>query len=82
MLEGFVAWDSAKSDKPMPGVLIVHQWMGLTDYEKGRCRQLAELSYVAFTLDIYVKGIRPENPQDAAKQAGNYKTDVNSTAAA
>lgn len=74
-LEGFVAWDSAKADKPMPGVLVVHQWMGLTDYEKGRCRQLAELGYVTFALDIYGKGIRPDNPQDAAKQAGIYKSD-------
>jgi dienelactone hydrolase len=74
-LEGFVAWDSAKADKPMPGVLVVHQWMGLTDYEKGRCRQLAELGYVTFALDIYGKGIRPDNPQDAGKQAGIYKTD-------
>ena len=45
-LEGFVAWDSESSGAP--GVLIVHQWMGLTDYEKGRCKQLAELGYVAF----------------------------------
>jgi len=74
-LEGFVAWDPAKFDKPMPGVLVVHQWMGLTDYEKGRCRQLAELGYVSFALDIYGKGIRPDNPQDAAKQAGVYKAD-------
>jgi len=74
-LEGFVAWDPAKFDKPLPGVLVVHQWMGLTDYEKGRCRQLAELGYVSFALDIYGKGIRPDNPQDAAKQAGIYKTD-------
>lgn len=74
-LQGFVAWDSAKADKAMPGILVVHQWMGLTDYEKGRCRQLAELGYVAFALDVYGKGIRPNNPQDAAKQAGIYKTD-------
>lgn len=74
-LEGFVAWDAAKADKKLPGVLVVHQWMGLTDYEKGRCRQLAELGYVAFALDVYGKGIRPDNPQDAAKQAGIYKAD-------
>lgn len=74
-LEGFVAWDATKVQKQMPGVLVVHQWMGLTDYEKGRCRQLAELGYVAFALDVYGKGIRPNNPQDAAKQAGVYKTD-------
>ncbi|MFN9719668.1 MAG: dienelactone hydrolase family protein [Planctomycetota bacterium] len=73
-LEGFIAWDSAKSGR-MPGVMVVHQWMGLTDYEKGRCRQLAELGYVAFAVDIYGQGIRPTSMQDAAKQSGIYKTD-------
>jgi dienelactone hydrolase len=75
VLEGFVAWDTAKQGQSLPGVLVVHQWMGLTDYEKSRCKQLAELGYVAFAVDIYGKGIRPGNPQDAAKQAGVYKTD-------
>lgn len=73
-LEGFVAWDTTKQ-VAMPGVLVVHQWMGLTDYEKGRCKQLAELGYVAFAVDVYGKGIRPTAMQDAAKQAGIYKTD-------
>ena len=75
VLEGIVAWNSAAAGKTMPGVLVVHQWMGLTDYEKGRCKQLAELGYVAFALDIYGKGIRPTTPQDAGKQAGVYKND-------
>ncbi len=73
-LEGFVAWDSALS-KNVPGVLVVHQWMGLTEYEQSRCRQLAELGYVAFALDIYGKGVRPANPQQASQQAGVYKND-------
>ena len=30
-LEGFVAWDDAIPGT-RPGVLVVHQWMGLTDY--------------------------------------------------
>lgn len=75
VLEGFVAWDSNQAAKSAPGILVVHQWMGLTDYEKSRCRQLAELGYVAFALDIYGKGIRPASPQDAGKQAGVYKSD-------
>lgn len=74
-LEGFVAWNSAASVKPVPGVLVVHQWMGLTDYEKNRCKELAERGYVALALDIYGKGIRPGNPQDASKHAGVYKND-------
>jgi len=58
-----------------PGVLIIHQWTGLTDYEKGRARQLAELGYVPFALDIYGKDSRPKSVQDAARQAGIYRAD-------
>jgi dienelactone hydrolase len=75
LLEGFVAWDPERLSQDTPGVLVVHQWMGLTDYEKGRCKQLAELGYVALALDIYGKGVRPANPQEAGKLAGIYKTD-------
>jgi len=49
--------------------------MGQTEYEQRRCKQLAELGYVAFALDIYGKGVRPANPQEAGKQAGTYKND-------
>ncbi len=77
-LEGFLAWDDTKASidgtKKAPGVLIVHQWMGLTDYEKGRAKQLAELGYVAFALDIYGKGIRPDNIQAAGAKAGEFKS--------
>ena len=74
-LEGFVAWDPDKVSDAAPGVLVVHQWMGLTEYEQSRCRQLADLGYVAFALDIYGKGVRPANPQQAGEFAGIYKKD-------
>ncbi len=73
--EGFVAFDPAKTSQGAPGVLVVHQWLGLTDYEKSRCQQLAELGYVAFALDIYGKGVRPSGVQEAGKFAGQYKSD-------
>jgi dienelactone hydrolase len=75
MLQGFVAWDPDQSSKAAPGILVVHQWLGLTDYEKSRCKQLAELGYVAFALDIYGKDVRPANTQEAGKVAGIYKGD-------
>jgi len=75
VLEGFVAWHKDKAASGRPGVLVVHQWTGLTDYEKTRCRQLAELGYVAFALDIYGKGVRPADMQAAAKQSTIYKQD-------
>lgn len=51
-LEGYLAYDDAKAG-PRPGVLVVHEWWGLTDYEKGRARQLADMGYVAFVADMY-----------------------------
>ena len=73
-LEGFLAYDDSISGK-RPGVLIVHQWFGLTDYEKHRAEQLAALGYVAFCADIYGKDARPKNVQEAGAQAGKYKND-------
>jgi len=73
-LEGFVAYDDAIKG-PRPGVLVVHQWLGLTDYEKHRAEMLAQLGYVAFCADIYGKGVRPKNTQKAGAQAGKYKSD-------
>lgn len=75
VLEGFAAWDSENVNRKVPGILVVHQWMGLTKYEKDRCRQLAKLGYVAFALDIYGKNERPANPQQAGATAGKFKND-------
>jgi dienelactone hydrolase len=73
-LEGFVAYDDAVHGQ-RPGILIVHQWMGLTDYEKKRAEMLAQLGYVAFCADIYGKGVLPKNTQEAGVLAGKYKGD-------
>ncbi len=70
--EGYLAYDDAVTGK-RPGVVVVHQWMGLTDYEKSRCEQLAGLGYVAFAADIYGKGVRPTNTTESGAQAGTYK---------
>ena len=74
-LEGFVAYDDAKSG-PHPGVLVIHDWTGLQDYAKRRATMLAELGYVAFAADIYGKGVRPVAQADCAKEAGKYKGDL------
>jgi dienelactone hydrolase len=73
-LEGYLAYDDSFSG-PRPGVLVVHQWMGLTDYEENRAVMLAHLGYVAFCADIYSKGIRPQSIAAAGAEATKYKTD-------
>jgi dienelactone hydrolase len=74
ILEGYLAWDSAKSIK-RPGVLVVHEWTGINAHVRQRTEALAKLGYVAFAADIYGKGIRPSAQADAAKTAGIYKND-------
>ena len=74
VLEGYLAWDSAKSVK-RPGVLVVHEWTGINDHIRQRTEMLAKLGYVAFAADIYGKGVRPTAQADAAKTAGIYKND-------
>jgi dienelactone hydrolase len=75
VLEGYLAWDDSIVGK-RPAVVIVHQWKGLTDYEKKRAGMLAELGYVAFAADIYGKGVRAADAQEAGKLAGQYKQDL------
>jgi dienelactone hydrolase len=73
-LEGYVAYDDSFSGR-RPGVLIAHQWKGLSAYEKKRAEMIAQLGYTAFAVDIYGKGIRADNPKDASELAAKYKND-------
>lgn len=72
VLEGMLVHDDALRG-PKPGIVVVHQWRGLGDYELRRAEMLASLGYVAFCADIYGKGIRASDAASAAKLAGTYK---------
>ncbi len=73
-LEGFLAYDDSISGK-RPGVLVVHQWFGLTDYEKRRATMLAQLGYVAFCADIYSKGVHPKNTSETSALVEKYENE-------
>lgn len=74
ILEGYLAYDNSMQGK-RPGILVVHEWTGPGDYVKGRAEQLARLGYVALAVDIYGKGIRPKNSDEAGAQAAIYRKD-------
>ncbi|AWM36712.1 Dienelactone hydrolase family protein [Gemmata obscuriglobus] len=74
-LKGFLAFDDAVKEK-RPGVLVVHEWWGLDDYAKGRCKQLAELGYVAFAPDMYGEGKVVNHPDDSGKMARAVRANV------
>lgn len=74
VLEGFIAWDDAKSGK-MPGVVVFPQWTGPSDHERNAATELAKLGYVAMVADVYGKGIRPAQGKEAGAEAGKYMKD-------
>lgn len=74
VLEGYLAVDDAAKGK-RPGILVVHAWMGIDDNVKKHTDLLAQLGYVALAADIYGKGVRPKDKDEAGKLAGKYKGD-------
>ena len=57
-LEGYLCWDDASSQHDVrPGVLVSHTWRGRGPFEEAKARQLAELGYVGFALDLYGRGV-------------------------
>lgn len=69
----FVYPPSAKGK--LPGVVMVHNWMGVTDETKKQAERVARLGLAVFAVDVYGKGVRPKNPQEAAATSGKYKAD-------
>jgi len=43
----------AEAETPRGLVLIVHDWDGMTDYERRRADMLADMGYSAFALDMF-----------------------------
>ena len=74
VLEGYLAWDDAL-EGTRPGILVVHQWMGLSDNERMRADMLAEIGYLALATDVYGRGVRPADSQEAGAEAGKYYGD-------
>lgn len=63
-MKGFLAWDDAIEGE-RPGIVVVHEWWGHTEYPRKRAKMLAKLGYTALALDMYGDGKTAEHPQDA-----------------
>ena len=65
VLEAYFAFDEAQTGR-RPAVLISHAWGGRNDFVEHKARQLAELGYVGFALDMYGKGILGKSVEENA----------------
>jgi dienelactone hydrolase len=73
-LQGYLAVDEASTER-RPGVLVIHDWLGVGDYVQVRAQMLARLGYVALAADIYGAELRP-TMQEAAGVAKRFYADA------
>jgi dienelactone hydrolase len=71
----FAPLGAAKIKNTKPAILMIHNWMGITEETKTQAMRFADLGYTVFAADIYGKGIRPKDATEAGALATKYKTD-------
>ena len=69
-LKGFVVYDAAKKAK-RPGIIVVHEWWGITKHMHNEARRLARQGYTAFIADMYGDAKTADNPKDAGALSGS-----------
>src|SRR5437764_2368391 len=68
-MKGFVVYDDATEAK-RPGIVMVHEWWGITKHIHDEARKFAEQGYTAFIADMYGDGKTADNPKDAGALSG------------
>lgn len=71
-LQGYFAEDTSRKGR-IPAILIVHDWMGLGEFTRGKANELARMGYRAFAVDLYGIGVRPKDNKEAAQMSGELK---------
>lgn len=71
-MEGYLVYDDTQKSK-RPGILVIHDWMGISEFSKQKADALAQMGYVAFTADIYGIKNRPKDAKQAAAISSQLK---------
>ena len=64
-MKGFVVYDDAKKGR-RPGIVVVHEWWGVTKHTRAEARRFARQGYTAFVADMYGDAKSADNPKDAS----------------
>ena len=71
-VKGYLAMPEGKG--PFPGIIVIQEWWGLTDWIKENARHFAERGYVALAPDLY-RGKATNDPSVAMKLARGLPAD-------
>jgi dienelactone hydrolase len=72
---GVLVYDDEDSDR-RPGLVMVPNWMGVTDASIETARRVAGDDYVVLVADVYGSTVRPKNSDEAGKAAGALRGDL------
>src|SRR5438445_1273417 len=70
VMKGFVVYADATQAKRR-GIVVVHEWWGITKHVHDSARSLAAMGYTAFIADMYGEGKTADNPKTAGELAGS-----------
>jgi dienelactone hydrolase len=73
-MKGFVVYDDAVQGK-RPGIVMVHEWWGITPHIHNEAKKFAEQGYTAFIADMYGDAKTADNPKDAGALSGGVMKD-------
>jgi dienelactone hydrolase len=76
--EGLVVRPPVSFAKPaggFPSILMIHNWMGVSGETRKQAERFAREGFVVLAVDVYGKGIRPQDPKSAGAEATKYKSD-------
>jgi dienelactone hydrolase len=74
VMKGYIVFDDASSSR-RPGIVVVHEWWGITQHVHDEARRLAGQGYTAFIADMYGDGKTADNPKDAGALSGAVRKD-------
>lgn len=64
--EGYIVYDE-KIKTPHPTVLVAHAWRGQDDFARAKAKQLANLGYVGFAIDMFGHKKNAANDSEAER---------------
>jgi dienelactone hydrolase len=72
--EGMLIYDDSVSG-PRPGLLMMPDWLGVTENSAKQAELIAGDKFVVFMADMYGKAVRPANAEEAGAAAGAVRGD-------
>src|SRR5947209_18396549 len=74
-MRGFIVYDDAVQGK-RPGIIMVHEWWGITTHVRNAAERFAQQGYTAFIADMYGDARTADNPKDAGALSGSVMKDA------